>query len=687
MSDDLSLGVTVRNHGCVQPAWPRKALGQAFVVLAALVCAPAHGAVIITEIMYNPSGPDGVIWPEASGEWVEIYNNGHEAVDVSGWRLDDEDANDWGAIPPGSVLGPGEAAVVASNPVEFRQAWGSQIKVFGVGWSALANGASATNEILSLLDSGGVEVLRLNWQAGSTWPASTNGQSIYLIDLDADGEVGSNWALSVAGQAGARSPEADVPPYLTTDAGSPGFVSNLVPLGPLGGRKVLPGDVPLRVRVADSLAESLTVKFYGRQAAPEPAAPFTIVALPDTQYYSESYPSVFVAQTQWIVDHREEMNIVYVAHLGDIVDNADQPGQWLNANAALSVFDGVPDLPLGLCVGNHDQYPNGDPAGTGVFNLFFSYQRYQNRGWYGGHYGSNNDNHYILFSASGLEFIAIHMEYDTTPSSSVLEWAGGLLDAHPNRRGIVCAHSLFNVGDPAPRTAQGTAVYNALKNRPNLFLMMGGHIHGESRRTDVYAGKVHGLLADYQKRDNGGDGWLRILQFVPADNAIYVKTYSPVLDQYERDPDSEFTLAYAMGGNPFSELGEVVVQARRADVSFTWSGLPLGLELEWYATSAGPYSSMTSAIQAFSTLPPRCDFDHDGDVDPDDFLVFSRCRTAPGVAYEPSVWPAACALVAEADGRLAADSDRDGDIDQEDFGILQRCYSGPGKTVDPACEE
>lgn len=669
-------------------SWLSLFLGRVLVALAFAICPSiAGGGIIITEVMYNPAGPDGVISPNPSGEWVEIYNNGDAAVDLGGWRLDDEDANDWSPIPQGSMLLPGEAAVIASNPVEFNQAWGSGIKVFAVGWSALANSASATNEILVILDDEEHEVHRLNWQVGGIWPASSNGRSIYLTSLDGDGNDGSNWGTSAPGQAGAYSPASDASPYLTADAGSPGHVLTLVPLAPLEGKKVVPGDVQLKVRVADSLADSLTVKFFGRQAAPAPPSPFTIVALPDTQYYSETYPSNFTAQTQWVVDHREELNIAYVAHLGDIVDNADQPLQWLNANAALSVFDGVPDLPLGLCVGNHDQFPNGDPAGTEVFNLVFPYQRYQSRSWYGGHYGSNNDNHYILFSASEFDFIAIHLEYDTTPSAAVLDWAGSLLDAYPGRRGIVCAHSLFNVGNPAQRTAQGTATYYALNDRPNLFLMLSGHIHGEGRRTDVAAGMVHGLLSDYQRREDGGEGWLRLMEFVPGDNAIYVRTYSPTLDRFERDADSEFTLPYSMGGSPFDELGEVIVSSRRADVSFTWGPLPLGEDYEWYATSSSAHSVLTGPIQPFSTKPPRADLDRDGDVDPDDFLAFSRCVTGPNALYEPSVSPASCTLAADENGKLDADSDEDGDIDQEDFGILQRCYSGPGKVVDPVCEE
>ena len=104
----------------------------------------------------------------------------------------------------------------------------------------------------------------------------------------------------------------------------------------------------------------------------------------------------------------------------------------------------------------------------------------------------------------------------------------------------------MNVGAGEPAFgAQGQAIYDQLKSNANLFLMLGGHMHGEGRRDDVYnTNTVHSMVADYQERDNGGDGWLRILEFSPADNEIRVFTYSPTLNANESDADSEFTLTY-----------------------------------------------------------------------------------------------------------------------------------------------
>ena len=75
-----------------------------------------------------------------------------------------------------------------------------------------------------------------------------------------------------------------------------------------------------------------------------------------------------------------------------------------------------------------------------------------------------------------------------------------------------------------------------------------GHNHLEARRTDTYNGTtIYTVLADYQDYPNGGNGWLRIMEVYPATHEIKVKTYSPYLNQYQTDPDSEFSLSYDTG--------------------------------------------------------------------------------------------------------------------------------------------
>ncbi len=100
---------------------------------------------------------------------------------------------------------------------------------------------------------------------------------------------------------------------LTVDASAP----NLPELvSPADGSTDVATSPELSATVSNPAGGPLTVTVALRQ----PAAPeFTIVALPDTQHYSEAFPGIFKSQTQWIVDNKDSRNIVFVTHEGDIV--------------------------------------------------------------------------------------------------------------------------------------------------------------------------------------------------------------------------------------------------------------------------------------------------------------------------------------------------------------------------------
>ncbi len=398
----------------------------------------------------------------------------------------------------------------------------------------------------------------------------------------------------------------------------------------------------LYVTISDSDDKSLTVTFYGRVVSAA-GADFALIGLPDTQYYTCGYfggsPAIFKAQTQWVVDHLDSLNIVYVAHVGDCVENGDSSiAEWQGADTAMSILETVmsPDgVPFGVAVGNHDQTPAGGPAGTTTYyNQFFGESRFSGRRHYGGHYGSSNDNHYQLFSASGLHFIVVYMEYDNSPDAAVLDWADSLFSVHSTRRGIVVSHRMIGSGDPARFLSQGQAIYNALKDNPNLFLMLCGHVSGEGKRSDVYNGQtVYTLMADYQDRPHGGDGWLRIMEFSPADDQIRVRTYSPTLDSSETDANSQFTLWYDMEGTDFAIIGTNTEVPSGSNTTMVWSGLDPLTEYEWYvevsngmATTNGPVWSFTTGVfppRAVSGLSIRATFDSSGGGSKDIRLIWS----------------------------------------------------------------
>jgi predicted MPP superfamily phosphohydrolase len=263
----------------------------------------------------------------------------------------------------------------------------------------------------------------------------------------------------------------------------------------------------------------------------KPVSDFRLVVLPDTQFYSAQYPEIFLAQTQWIIDNKDEMNIAFVAHTGDIINSGNQDKEWQNANRAISLLDEV--VPYGLVLGNHDQVRK--------FNEYFPPSRYENKSWWGGKDNQAPQNNYQLFSAAGLGFIVLNLEYD--PADEVLSWADRVLKSYPEKRAIVASHYLLDYD--GFRSKIGHRIFDNLKDNPNLFLILCGHIHTETRRTDMADDRpIHQVLANFQARANGGNGWLRILRFVPEENKIYVETYSPYLDEYEIDDNSQFVLDY-----------------------------------------------------------------------------------------------------------------------------------------------
>lgn len=93
-----------------------KFLKQITVVISVFLCIPfvAGAQVRITEIMYDTSGTD------TGREWIEVYNEGSEPVDLSLWKLFEGNVAHK-LTPLGSVtLGPLGYAIIADVPSKFQ---------------------------------------------------------------------------------------------------------------------------------------------------------------------------------------------------------------------------------------------------------------------------------------------------------------------------------------------------------------------------------------------------------------------------------------------------------------------------------------------------------------------------------------------------------------------------------------
>lgn len=209
-------------------SWISGRIAMGAVVVA---CAPwAAGEVVITEIMYNPTGDERA----SKTEWVEIYNAGEEAADVAGWYLADEDGQT-AALPAGVTIEPKQAVVLIPGErtaEEFRAAWGSDLQAYPLaGWAEggmnnLANKPGNGNEVLTLRSSDGAVIDQVAYDDDGGWPKESAGSSIYLlpelINATANDD-GSRWRNSEPGSHGAKNATA-TEFFSEKDAGSPGFV-------------------------------------------------------------------------------------------------------------------------------------------------------------------------------------------------------------------------------------------------------------------------------------------------------------------------------------------------------------------------------------------------------------------------------------------------------------------------------
>ncbi len=93
-------------------------------------------------------------------------------------------------------------------------------------------------------------------------------------------------------------------------------------------------------------------------------AQFTIGVIPDTQKLTSSEfgdPDELFERmkdiARWYADHKEELNIVFVTHLGDMTEDKDVAIQWQRNIEAWQILINA-GIPFAPCQGN--QYPNLD---------------------------------------------------------------------------------------------------------------------------------------------------------------------------------------------------------------------------------------------------------------------------------------------------------------------------------------
>jgi hypothetical protein len=140
--------------------------------------------VVINEILFDPPSN------EPACEFVELYNRGTAAVDVSGWRF--VNGVDF-TMPPGTTIPRDGYLVVAADAAWMRATYGP-IPVVGDWEGRLSN----QGELVRLADQWGNLVDEVDYLSGGNWPHWTNGDgsSMELQNPSMDNSLSSAWSDS-----------------------------------------------------------------------------------------------------------------------------------------------------------------------------------------------------------------------------------------------------------------------------------------------------------------------------------------------------------------------------------------------------------------------------------------------------------------------------------------------------------
>lgn len=333
---------------------------------------------------------------------------------------------------------------------------------------------------------------------------------------------------------------------------------------------------------------------------------WSMIMIPDIQNYVKwgRNKPILDLMTAWIEENIDTLNIKMVVCVGDLVQNNEKINndydgnettqrQWESASGAFSRLNGK--VPYILSTGNHDYSIDRMGNRRSRYNEFVTIDRnhlnqkilVQN---------SRNEEGiptlenaaYEIKGLNGKDYLFMTVEYG--PRDTVLTWAKRIaeMEQYRKHRIVLMTHnylsnkdkhttgeikwlywepySINNMIQKSPHIAlphanNGKQIWEKLvQPSANLELVLCGHISGEGYRVDKNrAGKsVHQILFDAQSmgggsRDgNGGDGWLRILEFMPDGKTVKVKTFSPLFGisptsqphAWKKDARNEFTFRF-----------------------------------------------------------------------------------------------------------------------------------------------
>jgi len=304
---------------------------------------------------------------------------------------------------------------------------------------------------------------------------------------------------------------------------------------------------------------------------PEDSNSFSMIVLGDPQGYVKyniNQP-IFELCTAWIADNIDQLNIKAVLCTGDLVEqnenitlnrkmlNQTSEEMWQSSSRSFARLDNK--VPYIISCGNHDYGYKNAECGITHFPDYFPVKR--NSTWKDCLVADfPNRNGVVSLENAAFEFKSqswgkiLIVTTEFAPRDEVLDWAAGVINRkeYADAKVIFMTHSFIQERnakrvDNEPYKISpsnwGQAVWDKLVYpSSNIDMVICGHMGepGEFEDAVAYrvdknkAGKnVHQMMFNVQVsgggwEGNGGDGWLRILEFMPDGKTVSVKTYSPL---------------------------------------------------------------------------------------------------------------------------------------------------------------
>ncbi|MFG2960655.1 LamG-like jellyroll fold domain-containing protein [Streptomyces sp. NPDC048291] len=309
---------------------------------------------------------------------------------------------------------------------------------------------------------------------------------------------------------------------------------------------------------------------------------FTLAVMPDTQFlYWGSQDSVNrtpqEASFRYVVENSGDANgdnIVFMAHLGDLTQDAD-PSSFQQVDKAFALLDGH-GAGYSVLAGNHD-VSGDDSRGDTAYLRTMGPQRFAHAKTFAGADPTGYNTAHV-FRAAGRSWLLLALDWRT--SEQGFAWAESVVKAHPKLPVILTTHDLvysdyddnvfpYESGDPednAALSAYGRTVWDRLiDGNDQIFLTLNGHYWPSARTTakNAAGNDVHLHITNYQNRYFGGGGMIRLYHFDLARNTIDVETVNPWILAQEPESRSELAAEHARITGPVDDFSVPIDFERR----------------------------------------------------------------------------------------------------------------------------